>query len=101
MYRAGSQNLASRNSPADPPDPPDPAKVAYGPQLVTPLPRAGGMDEVSSKETPSNKQIHLRFLTKIIGNIFILAIGKFLYMNWHGYKQTSLILMIQIDPARP
>ncbi len=45
MYRAGTQNLASRNSPADPADPadpPDPAKVAYGPQLATPLPRAGG-----------------------------------------------------------
>ncbi len=39
MYRAGTQNLASRNSPADPADP---AKVAYGPQLATPLPHAGG-----------------------------------------------------------
>ena len=48
MYCAGAQNLASRNSP------PDPAKVADGPQLATPLPRARGKDDVSSKETASN-----------------------------------------------
>ncbi len=53
MYRAGAQNLASWNSPLDPADP---HKVAYGPQLATPLPHAGGQDDVSSKETPSNQQ---------------------------------------------
>ena len=42
MCRACAQNLASRNSPANHANPPDPAKVAYGPQLATPLPRAGG-----------------------------------------------------------
>ncbi len=31
----------------------DLAEVAYGPQLATPLPRAGGWDDVSSKESPS------------------------------------------------
>ncbi len=41
---ACAQLLASRNSP---PDPEDPAEVAYGPQLATPLPRAGGQDAVS------------------------------------------------------
>ena len=46
MYCACAQNLAN---------PPDSIKVAYGPQLVTPLPRAGSKDEVSSKETPSNE----------------------------------------------
>ena len=55
MYCAGPQNLASRNSPVDPPDPADPVKVACGPLLATPLPRAGGQDDVSLKETPSNK----------------------------------------------
>ena len=28
--------------------------MASGPQLGTPLPRAGGQDDVSLKETPSN-----------------------------------------------
>ena len=42
MYRAGAQNLANQNSPGGPAYPPDPAKVANGPQLATPLPRAGG-----------------------------------------------------------
>ena len=55
MYCAGAQNLASRNSfQADPPHPDNPPEVAYGPQLATPLPHAGGQDDVSSKETPSN-----------------------------------------------
>ena len=36
---ASAQLQASRNSP---PDPPSGAEVAYGPQLATPLPRAGG-----------------------------------------------------------
>ncbi len=35
---------------------PDPAEVASGPQLATPLPRAGGQDDVSLKETPSNNR---------------------------------------------
>ena len=67
MYRAGTQNLASRNSP---PDPADPAKVAYGPQLATPLPRGGGKDDLSSKETPSNKmytcQIAIRCKSQLL-----------------------------------
>ena len=50
-YRACTQKLASRNSPADLPFP---AEVAYGLQLATPLPRAEGYDDMSSKETPPN-----------------------------------------------
>ena len=54
MYRAGAQNLAPHYPPQDPPDP---AEVAYGPQLATPLPDAGGQDDVSSRETLSNDMI--------------------------------------------
>ena len=42
---------ASRNSPGNPADPPE---AASGLQLATPLSRAGGQDDVSLKETPSN-----------------------------------------------
>ena len=66
MYRAGAQNLATHYYPADPVDPPDPAEVAYGPQLATPLPRAGGKDAVSSKETPSNHYRIAQFGTQYL-----------------------------------
>ena len=60
MYSAGAQNLASRNLQADQADPDNLAEVAYGPQLATPVPHAGGQDDVRSKGTPSNykRKIH-------------------------------------------
>ena len=65
-YCACACNIASRNSPSDPPDPADPldpAEVASGLQLASLLPRAGGQDDVSLKETPSNKYITLNKTT--------------------------------------
>ena len=40
--------------PADPPDPPDPGDPVHGLSLGTSPTRAGGQDDVSSKQTPSN-----------------------------------------------
>ena len=58
--RACAQNIASRNSP---PNPANPAEVASGPQLATPLPRAGGQDDVSLKETLSNYRRTVHYIT--------------------------------------
>ena len=45
----------SSADPADPTDPPDPAdQVSRNPLRDLPSTRAGGQDDVSSKQTPSN-----------------------------------------------
>ena len=54
-YRACAQNQAARNSPADPADPADPPEaVAATAARTPPSTRAGGQDDVSLEQTPSN-----------------------------------------------
>ena len=62
-----------RNSPANPVDPANPAEVASGPPLAAPLPHAGGQDDVSLKETPSNYYHNRILLFYFDGFVFELT----------------------------